>query len=177
MTRFGNKTLIETALLKVRSLPDPSQLRQIDGLIALAVFSRPTLDGCYVASYQDTRYPYAMLMKSARTFELYDDTIEFANPLGPGFFLMNEMKVPHFTTRLDDGLRLISDTRWFKWSISFTGLVKCEHGGDDTPFGLTRFHDRLRTQELGLCSVGLQLQLSLHERNIVADLGCNQNVT
>lgn len=150
MKPFGNRRLIEAAISRVKNLS--ASFREIDGLIALAVFSEPTNDAGY--RYLDSMFPYAMIMKSRRTSDLFKDLIEFENPTGSGFVLMNAEKVPHFTTRLDDGLKLFDAQT--KWSIGFTGLVKCEHHG----YEVKKFHDRLRTPQLGICSVGLQLQLS-----------------
>lgn len=151
MTPFGNKILIETAITRVKnlSLMDRLSYREIDGLIALAVFSQPTTDASWVQ--EDSRVPYAMVTNSRRTYAV-TDTIEFENPLGPGFILMNEAKVPHFTTKIDDALRLLYGKT--RWSISLTGLVRCE-------YMRMKFFDRLCTPQLGLCSVGLQLRHAL----------------
>jgi hypothetical protein len=156
MAEFGNKVYIKRTLEKLRNLNKNEYIterdyREIDGMIALSVFSRPASDSSFVSSFEEeTQFPYALIMKYKRTFSGHQDVIEFPEPSGTGFIIMNEAKVPRFTTRLDDGLMLLLDA---DWTISNTGLAKCEREN-------LKFREKLRTPALSVCGIGLQLHLS-----------------
>lgn len=150
MIRFGNKKFIAITIAK---LDQPAiRHREIDGMIALAVFSRQTgYDFCY----GDSPLPFAIAVMHQRT-SFHSDIIEFPNPAGAGFILMNDSKVPHFTSKIDAGLLLLEDA---DWSINRGGLAKCEKP--------IRLRAKLATPALSICAIGLQLHLSLH--TIVTD--------
>lgn len=137
-----------------------SALRELDGQIALSVFARPASGGTYAVEEQETQWPFALVMLHGRTGavaenKLLDDTIEFSNPAGPGFILMASAKVARYTTKFDDGFKLVD--RSSQWSISHTGLVKVTSDG-------VSFREKLWSPELSLCAVGLMIQAKLRER-------------
>jgi hypothetical protein len=114
-------------------------------MIALAIFARP-ISSCEFC-YEDSKLPFAMVMRHRRTV-IFDDVIEFINPDGHGVVLMTETNVPHFTTKIDDSLRLLAGVNW---TVSRGGLAKCEQ---------PKLRAKLATPALSLCMIGLQYHLS-----------------